>query len=149
MTNAQTSPSATATTRAKISVTESSLQFNYYPGKHWIFIQFHIPGLISAEGEMAFTKRFSAHFIKNYSIHPPHRQALRKLGMFQSIPLVCLARELLSMQGKLVENEQTHLLKQNFSDIITTIDNSCMLPFNPSINPVCWYYFLMLVLIIV
>ena len=70
--------------------------------------------------------------------------------MFHSIPLACLARELLSMQGRLIYNKQRHLLKQNLSETITLVDNSCMLSFNPSVDPVvCWYYFLMLVLIIV
>ena len=48
------------------------------------------------------------------------------------------------------EQQTLHLLKQNLSETITPIDNSCMLSFNPAINPVvCWYYFFMLVLTIV
>ena len=39
--------------------------------------------------------------------HPPHRHTLQKLDMFLAIPLACLSRELLSMQGKLVNNKQT------------------------------------------
>ena len=82
--------------------------------------------------------------------HPPHRQALINLEVFHPIPLACLARELLSMQGRLIYNKPRHLLKQNLSDTITQIVNSCMLSFNPSVDPVvCSYYFLMLVLIIV
>ena len=46
--------------------------------------------------------------------------------------------------------QTSHLLKQTLSETIKPIANSCMLSSNPSINPVvCWYYFLMLVLIIV
>ena len=32
--------------------------------------------------------------------------------------------------------KQRHLLKQNLSETITQIVNSCMLSFNPSVNPV-------------
>ena len=41
----------------------------------------------------------------NVHTHPLHRLALRKLHVFQSIPLACLARELLSMQGKRADNK--------------------------------------------
>ena len=68
--------------------------------------------------------------------HPPHRQALINLEVFHPIPFACLARELLSMQGRLIYNKQRHLLKQNFSETITQIVNSCMLSFNPSVDPV-------------
>ena len=86
------------------------------------------------------------YWISTYSptTHPPHRQTLQKLPVFYSIPLACLARELLSMQGKLVNNKQ--FLKQNFSETITPIDRSCMLLFNLWINPVlCWYCFFFLI----
>ena len=68
--------------------------------------------------------------------HPPRRLALHKLKVFQSIPLACLARELFSVQGRLIYNKQRHLLKQNLSETITQIVNSCMLSFNPSVDPV-------------
>ena len=70
------------------------------------------------------------------TIHPPHRYSLQKLDVFYSIPLVCLARSCFSMQDKLENNKQLQLLKLNFSDTITPIDESCMLLFNLSINPV-------------
>ena len=69
-------------------------------------------------------------------IHPPHRQALINLEVFHPIPLACLARELLSMRGRLIYNKQRHLLKQNLSETITQIVNSCMLSFTPSVDPV-------------
>ena len=72
----------------------------------------------------------------SYIGHPPHRQALINLEVFHPIPLACLARELLSMQGRLIYSKQRHLLKQNLSETTTLIDNSCMLSFNPSVDPV-------------
>ena len=48
--------------------------------------------------------------------HPPHRRILQKMDLFLAIPLACLAIELLSMQGKLVNNK--HFLKENFSETI-------------------------------
>ena len=70
------------------------------------------------------------------ALHPPHRQTLINLEVFRPIPPACLARELLSMQGRLIYNKQIHLLKQNLSETITQIVNSCMLLFNPSVDPV-------------
>ena len=47
----------------------------------------------------------------------------------------CLfGKQLFPMQDKLVNNKQTHLLKQSLSETLTPIDKSCM--FNISINPV-------------
>ena len=43
----------------------------------------------------------------------------------------CLfGKKLFSMQDKLVNNKQTHFLKQHFTETITPIDKSCMLLFN-------------------
>ena len=59
-----------------------------------------------------------------------------KFGGVSAYSLACLARELLSKQGRLIYNKQRHLLKQNLSETITQIVNSCMLSFNPSVDPV-------------
>ena len=82
--------------------------------------------------------------------HPPRSLALLK------IEGVSLDSPCLFGKGTVVHARQTcrqltlHLLKPTSSETIKPIDNSCMLSSNPSINPVvCWYYFLMLVLIIV
>ena len=52
----------------------------------------------------------------------------------------CLfCKKLFSVQDKLVNNKQTHLLNKTS---LRPIDKSCMWLFNLSINPVvCWYYF--------
>ena len=75
--------------------------------------------------------------------HPPHKYSAK----FGSVLLYCphlFGKKLFSMQDKLVNNKQTHLLKQNFSETITPLDKCCMLLFILSINPVvdiifwCW-----------
>ena len=83
------------------------------------------------------------------TLHPPHSCPAKFGRVLLYFP--CLfGKKLFSMQGKLVDNKQTHFLKQNFSETITPINKSCMLLFNLWINPVvCWYLFLMLMLIIV
>ena len=49
----------------------------------------------------------------------------------------CLfGKKLLYVQDELVNNKQTHWLKQNFSETITPIDKSCVLLFNLLINPI-------------
>ena len=61
----------------------------------------------------------------------------------------CLFGKGIVVHARQTYKQQTiQFLKQNLSETITPIDNSCMLLFNLSINPVV-YYFLMLVLITV
>ena len=65
--------------------------------------------------------------------HPPHRYTLQKLAVL--FYFACLfGKKLFSIQDNLVSNKQTHLRKQNFSETITPMDNSCMLLFSLSIN---------------
>ena len=74
--------------------------------------------------------RFNTGRPSSTQVHPA------KIGQVLVYPTCLLGKRLFSMQDKLVKNKQTHLLKQNFSETITPIDNSCMLLFNLSINPV-------------
>ena len=83
-------------------------------------------------------------------VHPPRSLALLKIeGVSLYTP--CLFGKGIVVHARQTCRQQTsHLLKQTLSETITPIDNSCMLLFNPAINPVVgWYYFLMLMLIIV
>ena len=75
------------------------------------------------------------------SDYPPHRYPAKIDSVLLYSP--CLfGKKLFPMQDKLVNNKQTHFLKQNFSETITPIDKSCMLLFELRINPV---FFLILV----
>ena len=73
---------------------------------------------------------------------------LLNLTMFYYIPLICLAGNCFPRQT--CEKQITRFQKQNLSETIKSMEKSCLLLFNLWINPVvCWYCFLMLVLIIV
>ena len=71
----------------------------------------------------------------------------RKLYICSSFPLsVC--QEMFSMQhdARQTCKKQGHLLKQNFSETITPIDNRCMSLLNLSVNPIislCWCWSLL------
>ena len=67
--------------------------------------------------------------------HPPHSSPAKIEGVFGYSP--CLFGKRIVVHAKQTCKQQTsHLLKQNLSETITPIYNSCMLSFNPSINPV-------------
>ena len=53
-----------------------------------------------------------------------------KIGHVLVYSLRLFGQKLFSMQDKLVNNKETHFLKQKFSDTITPIDKSCMLLLN-------------------
>ena len=81
--------------------------------------------------------------------HPTHSCPAKFVYLLLYSP-VLFGKKLFSMQDKLVNNKQTHFLKQNFSATITPIDKRCEMLINLWINPVvCWYCLLMLVFIIV
>ena len=54
---------------------------------------------------------------------------------FTLLPL-SVWKEIVFHARQTCKQQTTHLLMQNFSETITPIDNSCMLLFNPAINPV-------------
>ena len=62
-------------------------------------------------------------------MHPPH-SCPAKFGRVLLYSPYLFGKKLFSMQEKLVNNKQTHLLKQDFSEKITPMDKSCMLLFN-------------------
>ena len=59
----------------------------------------------------------------SYFSHPSHKYPA-KFGYVLFHSAYLFGKEFFSMQDKLVNNKQTHFLKQNFSDTITPIEQS-------------------------
>ena len=91
-------------------------------------------GWVPAGGCVCALNKFS---FNKFSYRPSSTQVHpAKIGTVLVCSPCLFGKKLFSMQDKLVNNKQTHLLKQNFSETITPIDKSCMLLFNLSINSV-------------
>ena len=61
--------------------------------------------------------------------YPPH-SCPANFGYVLLYSTCLCGKKLFSMQGKLVDNKQTHFGKQNFSETITPIDKRCVLLIN-------------------
>ena len=68
-------------------------------------------------------------------LNPPHRYPA-KFGYVLLCSPCLFGKILFSMQDKLVNNKQTHCLKQIFSATITPVDKRCEMVINLLINPV-------------